>query len=156
MYRKALSTQTKADWKEYNNQNLAELVSSVIDCIFQRPRSLERVILSPQQRLTLPHSCRNDLSITGLTASKRVATRPGESGWNWGHDQVAELPLLQVTHPNSVFFLFLAVSHAPTRKEWRLGGTKARQIYCNLNIWELATLQLTTPQNYNYNMENRF
>ena len=56
MYRKALSTQTKADWNEYNNQNLAEVVSSVIDRIFQRPRSFQRAILSPQQGLTWPHS----------------------------------------------------------------------------------------------------
>lgn len=49
-----------------------------------------------------------------------------------------------MTNPN--FVCFLAVSHAPTRKEWRLGGTKTRQIYCSLNIWELATLQLTTPK----------
>lgn len=120
MYRKALSTQTKADWNEYNNQNLAELVSSVIDCIFQRPRSLQRAILSPQQGLTLPHSCRNDLSITGLTASKRVTTRPGESGWNWGHGQVAELPLLQV-----IQILCFFCGFARTKQEWRLGGTKS-------------------------------
>ena len=125
MYRKALSTQTKADWNEYNNQNLAELVSSVIDCIFQRPRSLERAILSPQQRLTLtlPHS-------RPSTCQSQVLQRAKEL--QLGQEKVDGIEVMTRWRSSRcckwriqiLCVFFLAVSHAPTRKEWRVGGTK--------------------------------